>query len=101
MRLKTAFLNDVEIYRRISVKSDYIGMETVWELIGNIKADIQSAENTLNTAIYGESVKDMKTVYTSYCDIAVGDRVHISGDIYETVSVKTYRSHMILTVKKI
>ena len=95
MRLKTSFLNDIEVYRKISVKSDYIGTENSYKLINSIKADIQPAENQLKDNPHGETIEGMKNLYISFpADIKTGDRIKHDDKSYEIISVMEYRTHI-------
>jgi mRNA-degrading endonuclease HigB of HigAB toxin-antitoxin module len=95
MRLKTKLLNDIEIHRKTAVKSDYIGTETRYVYISSLKADIQPADNKLSDKIYGENTDNLKNIFMpADTDIKNSDRIKISGEEYEVISVMKYTSHI-------
>ena len=95
MRLKTLNLTEIEVYRKISVKSSYIGTENSYQLTGKIKSDIQPAENRLENNPHGKSDKDIINLYICpSADIMNSDRIKHDSKFYEIISVVRYRTHI-------
>ena len=97
MRLKTAFLTDIEVYRKTSAKSGYIGTENSWEFIGIIKADVQTDESSIRDNPHGETMEEIKNLYIPLsADIKIekGDRIKHDDKLYEIRSAVQFRTHI-------
>ena len=95
VRLTRSLLKTVNVYRGTETTSAYIGTEITLASVGSIQANVQSAENRLNAEIYGEKVKDMKTLYCEIgANVLLGDTVEIDGVRYKIISLKPYNTHI-------
>lgn len=95
MRLKTAFLTDIEVYRKTSAKNGYIGTENSWELIEIIKADVQTDESSIRDNPHGETIEEIKNLYIPFsANIKKGDRIKHDDKSYEIRSAVQFRTHI-------
>ena len=92
------------IYAPTEQPSDYVGVETVWDEVSAIHADVQPAENSLLAEEYGERVKNMLTLYTDKnANVQAGYgafSLRENGDpAYKVVQVSRYESHIVAVVE--
>lgn len=79
------------LYRPRETRSGYIGTETEYDPIGEIKAEIQPLSAVMTAEQYGEKISRGIALFCEPgMDIREGDRVYFGGSSYDVTGVMTY-----------
>lgn len=85
-RLKTLPLS-----RAVTARSAYIGTETTWQHIGDIRAEVQPLSDNATAEQYGVKFsRSVQLICDTGTDIRERDRVKLPGGTYEVRGVTTY-----------
>lgn len=90
------------LYRPRETRSGYIGTETEYDPIGEIKAEIQPLSAVMTAEQYGEKISRGIALFCELgTDIREGDRVYYDGNYYDTKGAMPYENIIRAEAEKI
>lgn len=90
------------LYRPRETRSGYIGTETEYDPIGEIKAEIQPLSAVMTAEQYGGNIFRSIALFCELgTDIREGDRVYYDGSYYDTKGAMPYENIIRAEAEKI
>ena len=87
-------LRPVDVYRKSSAPSSYIGTVSKLAKIATVRAIVSPASDKLTAELYGKDAEHMITITAhSGSGIQASDVVQIDGAYYDVLSVRHYSDH--------
>lgn len=98
MRLMRRDLATVDVYRKTTAPSDYIGTISKLTKIATIQGIVSPATDKATAEIYGKDAEHMITITLhSGSDIKAHDVVQIDGAYFDILSVQHYSDHDVVS----